>query len=370
MFNFAKKSDLPNIIVCCGSGGVGKTTISATLGLHGALTGQKTLVLTIDPARRLADSLGIGSLEYEVQKVPDEKFKALGIDPAGELYAMMLDTKRTFDHLITKYAPANMQQNILKNRYYQHISSTLAGSHEYMAMEKVYEIYYQDQYDLIILDTPPSRRALDFLDAPQRMTNILGHNMFLKLFKPYLNAGKVGMKVISIVAAPFLKVVSQVMGGSVLEDIADFFRLWDDVLFDGFRHRANAVKALLKSSHCTFVAITSPNRDPLKESIFLYDKLKENGMHFGGFIVNRVNPIYDEEVENLRDIKNIPDHLIDKLKDNFQNFQKIGKNDASAIKKLKERVGENERIRKITYFDHDVYDFKGLFKVSRQIFAQ
>ena len=173
------------IIACCGSGGVGKTTVSAALGMHGAMSGRKTLVLTIDPARRLADSLGIGEFDTEAQKVPAEKFKELGLRPSGELFAMMLDTKRTFDRLIEKYSASDrMRETILGNRYYQHLSGTLSGSHEYMAMEKLYEIHQEGKYDLIVLDTPPSRNAFEFLEAPERLSKLLDNNLFRKILKP------------------------------------------------------------------------------------------------------------------------------------------------------------------------------------------
>jgi anion-transporting ArsA/GET3 family ATPase len=160
-------------------------------GNYGSVKWTKTLVLTIDPAKRLADSLGIDSFKHEIHRVPHEKFLQNGLKPSGEIFAMMLDTKRTFDRLISRYASGNSQKKIFGNRYYQNLSSTLAGSEEYMAMEKLYEIYHEGDYDLIVLDTPPTMRALDFLDTPQRLIDLLGHTYFWKFFRPYLYAGTI-----------------------------------------------------------------------------------------------------------------------------------------------------------------------------------
>lgn len=363
----------PRIIACCGSGGVGKTSIAATLGIMGTLNGRKTLVLTIDPAKRLADSLGIDSFKHEIHRVPREKFLQNGLEPSGELFAMMLDTKRTFDKLISRYASGNSQKKIFGNRYYQNLSSTLAGSEEYMAMEKLYELYHEGNYDLIVLDTPPTRRALDFLDTPQRLMDLLGHKYFWKFFRPYLYAGRFGFQLFTLLASPVLKSMSQVMGTRVLEDMAEFFNLWDDVLFDGFRKRAGEVQKLLSSSESLFFAVTSPMARPLKEAVYLYEKLAEHHIAFGGFIINRVNPCYapshsdDSDYSTLLNEPGIDKLLAEKLRINFEKYKDLGGSDASAIEEIKSKAGRNILIRQVPLFDSDIYDIKGLLKIREHL---
>jgi anion-transporting ArsA/GET3 family ATPase len=359
------KNNGPRIIACCGSGGVGKTSIAATLGIMGALNGLKTIVLTIDPAKRLADSLGIDSFKHEIHRVPHEKFLQNGLKPSGEIYAMMLDTKRTFDRLISRYASGNSQKKIFGNRYYQNLSSTLAGSEEYMAMEKLYELYHEGDYDLIVLDTPPTMRALDFLDTPKRLIDLLGHTYFWKFFRPYLYAGRFGFRLFTIMASPVLKSMSQVTGTHALEDIAEFFNLWDDVLFDGFRKRAGEVQKLLSSSESLFFAVTSPKARPIKEALYLYEKLVEHHIAFGGFIINKVNPSYDESYSDsaLLNHPTIDKALAEKLRKNFIKFKKLGGSDASAIEKIKSKAGANIWVSQIPLFDSDIYDIRGLLKI-------
>ena len=366
MINGIFENNGPRIIACCGSGGVGKTTISASLGIIGALKGRKTLVLTIDPAKRLADSLGLGKFDHEIRQVPPEKFAKNGLEPSGELYAMMLDTKRTFDKLISRYAGRDSQSRIFENRYYQHLSGTLAGSREYMAMEKLYEIYHDHEYDLIVLDTPPTRRALDFLDTPQRLMDLLGHQFFLKFFRPYLYAGRFGFRLFTMLASPMLKSLSQMMGGRVLEDVAEFFNLWDDMLFDGFRKRAKGVQELLSSSDTLFFAIGSPMARPLKEALYLYEQIGKNQIAFGGFIMNRVHPDYHGyslEDTSLPGLCNMDKELHKKLLVNFKKFRNLGISDEAAIKEIRNKVGPHVPVCQIPLFDSDIHDIQGLLKI-------
>ena len=365
----------PRIVACCGSGGVGKTTVSAAIGLAGAMSGKKTLVLTIDPAKRLADALGLGNFDHEIRKVPPEKFATSGLEPGGELFAMMLDTKRTFDRVVEKYANTHARNKILDNRYYQHVSSTLAGSREYMAMEKLHEIYNEDDYDLIVLDTPPTRRALDFLEAPARLTDLLGHNILFKFFRPYLYAGRFGFRLFTIFASPIIKSLSQVMGGQVLEDAAQFFNLWDDMLFEGFQKRAQEVRKLLASPETVFFAVASPMARPLKEALYLYEKLAENHIAFGGFVVNRVHPEYDfddstegmESGDPLFGDIGFDATLSQKIARNFEQFDKLAISDAAAIDGLRQKAGPNVAIRQIPLFDGDIYDIPGLLQIREHL---
>lgn len=368
----------PEIIVCCGSGGVGKTTVSAAIGLLGALSGKKTIVLTIDPARRLADALGLKDFNKHAQRVDLKPvFDALAVDaPEPELYAMMLDAKQTFDGLIFRYAPAEIRRNILNNRYYQHLSSNMAGSHEYMAMENLYEIYSQGRYDLIVLDTPPSRRALDFLESPQRLMNLLGHHFFMNLFRPYMHAGKWGVRLLNIFASPVLHGMGKIVGVQALADFAEFMKLWDEALFDGFGRRAEGVKQLLSSSKTLFLAVATPRRLPLKEALYLFDRLTENNMPFGGFIINRVElPWAISQTSDRGELQNMDDDDFSKdvqisegLKEKIiaasQEIQKLAEKDAESIASLVAQVGPQTEIVQIPMADGEVANIKDLKRIT------
>jgi len=362
------KINAAKIVACCGSGGVGKTTISATLGLKGALSGKKTIVLTIDPAKRLADALGLKSIQFKEQKVPDSCFHRLGIAPKGQLYAMMLDTRHVFDRLVTTYSSSKeMAENILNNRYYKFLSTSLAGTHEYMAMEKLYELYEKKSYDLIVLDTPPSRRALDFLDAPERLNDLFGKHFFWNLLKPYFKAGKFGYRMIYFVASPVLRSISKIFGLQALNDLADFFYLADDSFIDGFRNRSKAIKSVLSGPQTLFIAITSPLRSPMIEALFFYDKLKENKMPFGGFIINRVY----NELKKLHDTDRDAIHacvsseeLAQKITQNYHRFERLGASCKELIENLMSIADPSISIHQIPFFESDVHDFEHLYRLQ------
>ncbi|MGI8774709.1 MAG: ArsA family ATPase, partial [Actinomycetota bacterium] len=256
------------IVVCAGSGGVGKTTAAAALALQAALEGKKAAVLTIDPARRLASSLGLKELSNEPTKVHKRKFTSAGLDPKGELWAMMLDTKTTFDEVVLQYAPSPEQaQRIINNRFYRSISSRLSGTQEYMAMEKLYELHGSGEYDLIVIDTPPTRHALDFLDAPKRLTDFFESRVLRWFLIPYMKAGGGIFKVANVAAMTFLKLVKRIVGTEVLEDTAEFFGNLEG-MYDGFKQRARDVAHLLQSKETAFVVITSPASESVTEATF------------------------------------------------------------------------------------------------------
>jgi anion-transporting ArsA/GET3 family ATPase len=226
------------VIVCAGAGGVGKTTTAAAIALRAASEGKKTAVLTIDPARRLASSLGLKELDNAPTKVNRRKFTAAGVEAKGELHAMMLDTKTTFDEVVYRYAPSPQQADrIIANRFYRNISGTLSGTQEYMAMEKLYELHSTGDYDLIVIDTPPTRNALDFLDAPRRLTGFFESRVLRWFLLPYMKAGSGFMRVANVAATTFLRVVKRIVGGAVLEDTAEFFVNLEG-MYDGFKERA------------------------------------------------------------------------------------------------------------------------------------
>src|SRR3712207_5881113 len=272
------------VIICAGSGGVGKTTTSAALAMGLAAEGRKVAVVTIDPAKRLADSLGLEDLDNEPRLVDASRFAGHGIAMQGELWAMMLDAKRTFDELITRLAPDDKTRDeVLANRIYKELSGAVAGSQEFTAIAKLYELDRSGEFDVLVLDTPPSRNALDFLDAPDRLTGFFEGRALKVFLAPTGLAARVMGRGTSVVFG----VLRRVTGVDLLQDLSVFFRSLGG-LVEGFRERASGVKKLLADPATTFLIITSPERDPVEEAIFFHGKLRDAGMPFGGLIVNRV----------------------------------------------------------------------------------
>ena len=277
-------SDRPSIVegrgicICAGSGGVGKTTTSAALAAGLAARGQKVCVLTIDPAKRLADSLGLKELENTPRKVDPKLFEPCGVEMKGELWAMMLDAKATFDELVRKHAPdAETRDRILENRIYSQLSNALAGSQEYMAMEKLFEIHQEGRYDFLVLDTPPSRNALDFLDAPKRLTQFIegrGMQMFMK-------PTGFATKVVGRGSSMAFSVLKRVTGLDLISDLSEFFQAFSGMV-DGFRERAKRVSELLADPATTFVVVCGPQGEPIDEAVYFHRKLVEAKLPVGG----------------------------------------------------------------------------------------
>lgn len=358
------------ILVCCGSGGVGKTTVAAALGLYGALTGRKTLVMTLDPARRLADALGLDPDSHEANRVPLEKLAPLGVRPAGSLHALIPDTARTFDRVIERHVRSRRsREKILNNRYYRVLSADLAGSHEYMAAERLYEIHREGEYNLIVLDTPPSRRALDFLDAPRRLSNLLGDSLLWKFVRPAAKTGFLGLRAVNAATAPVQKVVGQLLGMGVYREIADFLALGDEVFFEGFRRRAKAVEKLLGGRGSLFLAVASPDPAPLQEGLYLHERLKKHRMPFGGFVVNRVHPTYDvEEAAGERADESAPE-LRAKMAEAREWLNRRGAADREALESLRTAVGPEVPVHPVPSLGPDVHDLPGLLRVYDAIKA-
>ncbi|HEV2309688.1 MAG TPA: ArsA-related P-loop ATPase [Acidimicrobiia bacterium] len=278
-----------DVIVCCGTGGVGKTTTAAVLALAAARRGRNAVVVTIDPAKRLADTLGVADLGNTAYEIPRARW-ADGASDAGHLAALMLDTRATFDGLVGRYARDEEQADrILGNDFYRNIASALSGTQEYMAMEKLYELREEGGYDLIVVDTPPSRHALDFLDAPQRLTRLLDNRIFRFLMMPT----RTYLRVASSAVQRFLRTVGKVIGADVLDDIVAFFRAFEG-MESGFRTRAARVDELLLAPSTAFVLITSARRDAVDEAEFFADRLREADLGVAALVVNRVHPDFDE----------------------------------------------------------------------------
>ncbi|BBX20809.1 anion transporter ATPase [Mycolicibacter terrae] len=271
------------VVVCCGAGGVGKTTTAAAMALRAAEYGRTVVVLTIDPARRLAQALGIDDLGNAPQRVP------LAPEVPGELHAMMLDMRRTFDEMVTQYSGPERAEAILNNQFYQTVATSLSGTQEYMAMEKLGQLLGEDRWDLVVVDTPPSRNALDFLDAPKR----LGSFMDSRLWKLLLGPGRGIGKLVAGALGLAMKALSTVLGSQMLSDAANFVQSLD-ATFGGFREKADRTYELLKRRGTQFVVVSAAEPDALREASFFVDRLSQEHMPLAGLILNRTHPMLCE----------------------------------------------------------------------------
>jgi len=275
------------IIVCCGAGGVGKTTMSAALALAAAEAGRNVVVMTIDPARRLAQSLGLKHLDNTPRDVPAAaEFTAAS---GGSLQAMMLDMKRTFDEIVEAHAEPGRAKQILANPFYQALSSSFAGTQEYMAMEKLGQLRETGNWDLIVVDTPPSRSALDFLDAPHRMSRFLDGTMIRLLSAPARAGGRAYLKVVGAGLAIFGRIITKILGGQLLKDVSHFVGALD-TMFGGFRQRAQATYDMLRQPGTAFLVVAAPEPDALREASYFVDRLSTDQMPLAGLVLNRVHP--------------------------------------------------------------------------------
>ena len=362
------------VLICCGSGGVGKTTIAAVLALEGARQGRNTCVITIDPAKRLADALGLEELSDAPRAILRDRWDDDdSAKPDGALSALMLDTKSTFDRLVTGNAISPDQaQRILDNRFYRNVSGALGGTQEYMAMEKLHELHERGNFDLIVIDTPPTRHALDFLDAPRRLLRLLDNRIFRMLMMPT----RAYLKVASVAVQTFLRTVARVVGSEAIEDVVAFFRAFEG-MEAGFRYRALAVEALLAAPETAFVLVTSPRRDALEEAHFFAQQLEKNSQTIDALIVNRVHPKFgDEAPEGLRAasaelVRAADDPAARRLAvlyDNLADFREIADLEREHVEGVQARVGATT-IAYVPYLARDVYDFAALRDIGQILFA-
>jgi anion-transporting ArsA/GET3 family ATPase len=356
------------VCICGGSGGVGKTTTAAAIAMGEAAAGKKVAVVTIDPARRLANSLGLQELGNEPQLIDPELFAAADVDMRGELWAMMLDPKRTFDEVIERLAPdARTREEVLGNRIYQQLSGAVAGSQEYTAMAKLYELDQDGEFDLLVLDTPPSRNALNFLDAPDRLTHFFEGRALQVFLRPTGVAGRVMGRGTGMV----FSVLKRVTGVDLLEDLSVFFRSISGLL-DGFKERATAVSKLLADTKTVFLLVTSPEREPVDEAIFFWRRLKAARMPFGGVIVNRVHHdlLGDLDVEDVT-VELAPElgaDLAARVAENFRDYHVLARRDRANIERLTAKL-EQPGVLMIPHLDEDVHDLEGLARMCRFLFA-
>ena len=344
------------ICICAGAGGVGKTTTSASIALGMAARGRKVAVLTIDPARRLADSLGLPELGNEERRVD--------IDAPGELWAMMLDAKRTFDQLIEWHAPDERTRDaVLGNRIYQELSGAVAGSQEYMAMEKLYELHQEGRYDLLVLDTPPTRNALDFLDAPRKLAAFIDSRS-LRLFTA---PGRLGLSVFGRGAGLASSIMSRATGIDLLHDLSEFFRSFGD-MSQGFRERAERVNQLLADRHSTFLLVTSPRQDAIDEAMYFHHRLLDAGLPFGCVVVNRVHEV--EEGATVRGVAELlGEDLAGRVETNLGDYRRLAERERRDLGALRRRLGRRPMIE-VPELDDEVHDVDGLRRVAEYLFER
>jgi anion-transporting ArsA/GET3 family ATPase len=341
------------ILVCCGTGGVGKTTTAAVLALEAARAGRRAVVVTIDPAKRLADALGLEGLTGTPSKIDG--------DWPGELWALMLDTKSTFDDLVVANASTPEQgERILQNRFYRNISGALSGTQEYMAMEKLYELNQQRDFDLVVVDTPPTRNALDFIDAPRRLSRFLDHRLFRMITAP----GRGIAKAVNVAAQAFIRTVARVVGAEVIDDAVAFFQAFEG-MEEGFRRRADAVLGLLSDDDTAFVLVASPRRDTIAEARYFAEKLGDANIRVRALIVNRMHPAFGEglgEVARER-ATTLEGTDLGGLYRNLAEFRLVASREEENLAGLAEAVAPAPVVR-VPFLSSDVHDLEGLSELA------
>lgn len=368
------------VIVCCGGGGVGKTTISAALGMAMVERHERRImVLTVDPARRLATALGLDAIGEDPVMVSRSRLRRAGLEPRGELVAAMLDMKSTFDRMVLRYAPSRRDaERILKNRFYQGISDAFVGSHEYMAMEALYELHAQGEYDTLIIDTPPSRNALDFLEAPNRLTDFVGARLLSWLSGPT----RFGLRAVNLAAGPFLRMADRLLGGDVLAEVAQFVGELQ-LIYGGVQQRARDVYKLLRSSRVGFVVVSTLEPSPFAEAEFFCARLHEYRMPLRAVVVNRTlpeslrDPTALSTARTLAEDERLPAWLTQRLGrrvladtvrpigERWLQMHEMAARDARQLGRI-ERLGDVGVVR-IPLFSEEVSDLEGLARIAARL---
>jgi anion-transporting ArsA/GET3 family ATPase len=353
--------DDSTVIVCCGSGGVGKTTTAAVLGLEAARRGRRAVVVTIDPARRLADALGLtDGLASQPQRID--------LDGPGELWAMMLDTAATFDGIVRANAESPEQvERILNNGFYRNIAGALSGTQEYMAAETLHALHGDDRFDLVVVDTPPSRNALDFLDAPGVLSRFLDHRLFKLLMLP----AKGGFKVIGTATQPILRAIGRVVGSDVLADSVAFFQAFAG-METGFRERADDVIALIRAPETSFVVVASARHDTIAEAIWFVDQLVDQSIDVAAAIVNRAHPAFgdgtsQQAIDASVAAERTGDAALGALWRNVADLRTLRERELEVIGPLGDVAGDG-RVVVLPLLDQDVHDLDGLRAIAAHLF--
>jgi len=366
--NIAELLDEKRVCICAGSGGVGKTTVSAAIALGMAARGAKVAVVTIDPAKRLANALGLEELANDPRRVENDRLAEVGLEVQGELWAMMLDPKRTFDELIERVAPTpDRAEEVKANRVYRELSTAVSGSQEYTAVAKLYDLYQEHSFDLLVLDTPPSRNALDFLDAPQRLSSFLEGRALKALVRPT----GIGMRVLGRGALPLLAALRRVTGVDLLTDLGTFFQLLGDMTSD-FSMRAEQVDKMLRAPSTAFLLVTSAEREPIDEAIWFHDTLRRTGLPFAGAVVNRVHhdPFSGTEPDDVESAltRTLPADLAARVAQNFRDYHLLARRDDRNISRLAKALGSWQPLL-VPQLDDDVHDLEGLLHMHEYLFA-
>jgi anion-transporting ArsA/GET3 family ATPase len=341
------------VVVCAGPGGVGKTTVSAALALEAARAGRRACVITVDPARRLADALGLESLPNTPTPVP--------VPFTGSLHALMLDAKTTFDDLVAHYARSEAQAEAIRaNRIYQDLTGLLSGTQEYMAMEKLYELIESGDYDIVVVDTPPTRNALDLLDAPRRLTRFLEN----KLFRALLAPTRAYLRAVSVATQALLRTIGRVAGAEIVQDAVAFFQAFEG-MEEGFSARASAIRAVLSDPATAYVLVTSPRGDAMDETGYFAAKLGETGIRPAALVVNRVHPEFGPV--------STPDPAraggpLAALLANHAELEATASHEAAAVAGLVERVAPAP-VGRVPLLETDVHDLDGLVAVADHLFG-
>jgi anion-transporting ArsA/GET3 family ATPase len=366
------------VVVCVGSGGVGKTTVAAALGVRAAMDGRKALVITVDPARRLANSLGLAAIGNVETRIADAQFRAAGLAPRGELYAMTLDVKRTWDELVARHAPSpERRDQILANKLYRRLSTALAGSQEYMAMEKVYELSGARDYDVVVVDTPPTAHALDFLHAPDRLLDVLDSDAARWLLTPALAAGKVGLRLFNLSGSYAAKTLARFTGVELLRDLAEFMIAFQG-MYEGFKERAAEVKRLFGSEAAAFVLVTGPSPQATDEALFFHAALSEEGMPVASVVVNRVHPdpgppAGEAELRAALARHGVADRgappLHARLRQSLADQAELFAGDRAQVERLRARVDADSEVVQVPRLLRDVHDLGGLWEIDRLLFG-
>jgi anion-transporting ArsA/GET3 family ATPase len=357
-----------SVCICLGAGGVGKTTTSAALALGLAQRGAKAAVVTIDPAARLASALGLESLPGEPHRIEQSLLSEHGIDCKGELWAMMLDSKGTFDEIVARLAPSEHErEEILANPIYRELSSAVAGSQELSAMVKLYELRHERDFDVIVLDTPPSRNAVDFLDTPTRLLGFLEG----RALKVFLSPGGLAARVFGRSTGIVFAIFARVTGVDMLSDLSTFFRSLSGIL-EAFGQRTRGVAELLRDKQTTFVLVTSPEPEPAQEAIFLAERLAENGMRRGGVIVNRVHfdGLGGATVQQAHEALagELGDRLAARVAANLADFDVLVTRDRETVARVAAELDEPSPVL-VPHLDEDISDLTGLAQLSELLFG-
>jgi anion-transporting ArsA/GET3 family ATPase len=362
---------------------VGKTTTAAAAAaVAAARLGGKVLVLTVDPARRLADALGLQGIGNRERRVPESAFTDAGVKPMGELYAAMLDTKESWDALISHHAPdVRTRDEILANPLYRNISGRFVQSHDYIAMERLFEIHAEGTYDLIVVDTPPTRNALDFLDAPERMADFFSSRLLRWLIVPYRS------RIVNVASKPFYQVADRILGTQFLSDIAEFFVLFQS-MYHGFVERARSVQRLLADRRTSFIVVSTLEVVPLREGEFFAKALADRQLHLGAIVLNKVLPGYLRDpmgatiAARLRDAAGqLADQLCPRMEgadvaqvervlaevgSSYLDYRVVAQREAEQQSEL---AGPPEAFVSVPYFDTDVYDLEGLLRLGARLWG-